>query len=71
MLYGQWQKEQFILTYLEDYKTQGEAAMPYVHITPHLDYKLSKNIVLVHGEFLPYLNKQVYIFSPFSEVHFS
>lgn len=58
VLYGQWEGTNLVLTYLDDFRNNPVSAMAYLHLTPHLEYKISKGIVLVQAQFLPYLSKQ-------------
>lgn len=56
-LLAQWQDSTVLMTYLEDYKVNPTTAAAYFCLNYHLDFKESKDLVLVQGEFLPHLSK--------------
>eukprot|EP00514_Thraustochytrium_sp_LLF1b_P006051 CAMPEP_0184527148 /NCGR_PEP_ID=MMETSP0198_2-20121128/11041_1 /TAXON_ID=1112570 /ORGANISM="Thraustochytrium sp., Strain LLF1b" /LENGTH=197 /DNA_ID=CAMNT_0026918783 /DNA_START=92 /DNA_END=685 /DNA_ORIENTATION=- len=56
-LLAQWDANHCVMTYLEDYQKDPKTAVPYFYLVAYPEFLASKDLVLVRGEFLPYLTK--------------
>mmetsp|Transcript_19404 Transcript_19404/g.31089 ORF Transcript_19404/g.31089 Transcript_19404/m.31089 type:complete len:90 (-) Transcript_19404:471-740(-) len=46
-----------LLTFLQDYQRNPATAEPYFYVRAYPDFAQEKDLVLLRGEFLPYLTK--------------
>jgi len=57
VLFAEWKENTMLLTFLQDYQRNPATAEPYFYVRAYPDFAQEKDLVLLRGEFLPYLTK--------------
>jgi len=59
VLFSEWKGNHCAMTYLADYQKDPNTALHYLYLVAYTEFLKDKNIVLLRGEFQPYLTKTV------------
>ncbi|GBG34338.1 ATP synthase mitochondrial F1 complex assembly factor 1 [Hondaea fermentalgiana] len=57
VLLAEWKENTLLMTFLEDYQKNPALADPYFYLKAYPDFAEDRDLVLLRGEFLPYLTK--------------